>query len=256
MDLFGGYAQAAAQMFDSALDFHSAEEANDMMANQAQHQRSHQIDTMREQFEFSKNMRASAYQTAMADMKAAGLNPMLASKLGGADVPSAGSGSAGSAVWQPARETTHIVGNALGAAKVIAEIKNIGADTVVREAEAKRIAEDTLLKNTTGINVAKHTEKMRQEMHKIEVEIDNLHEQRSKIKNEAERIKFEVERILPLEEQLRRIEIQGGTYGLAGKRVESEFFKSTAGEVSPYLKQLFNTGSSASGIVRDFRRPR
>jgi hypothetical protein len=59
----------------------------------AQYQAKKTSDFAGQQREYETNMSNTAYQRAVADMKAAGLNPMLAFSQGGATTPNVGSGS-------------------------------------------------------------------------------------------------------------------------------------------------------------------
>lgn len=86
----------------------------------------------REQMQFQERMSSTAYQRATADMSAAGINPMLAYKQGGASSPSG-------AASTPQNEFSQ----ALDARKQMAEVRNIDAQTALARANAQAVRADT-----------------------------------------------------------------------------------------------------------------
>lgn len=77
---------------------------------------------------FQEEMSSTAHQREVADLKAAGLNPMLSAKLGGASSPG------GSTATFPDMGAT--LNNATQATRVKAEIDKIKADTKTAESQA------------------------------------------------------------------------------------------------------------------------
>lgn len=91
------------------------------------------------QFDFQRDMSGTSYQRAVADLKKAGINPMLAYMQGGATTPSGGM------VGTPKVDLTRVVSSAREAMRLKEELANVRALTYKHKEDARLAKESANL---------------------------------------------------------------------------------------------------------------
>jgi hypothetical protein len=152
MGLFDGLIGAGISAVGSLLGQSSANNANSALMNQSNAFNAAQTQ---QQMDFQERMRKTQYQTAVEDLKAAGLNPMLAYTQGGSGTPS---GASASSVSPPKME--NILGNAANSAVQTAQaINNNTTNELIRaqihqtDTQSDNIQADTVNKLDLNPNI-------------------------------------------------------------------------------------------------------
>jgi hypothetical protein len=136
--ILGGNQQNAANAREAAMN-------RDYQSGQSQAQMDFQAGQTRQQMDFQERMRANQYQTTVADLKASGLNPMLAYAQGGAGnlTGAAGSGASGSGAQAQMGNPLGAAGNsAREAAIAIQNLANMRNQNVLLEEQAVKTNAD------------------------------------------------------------------------------------------------------------------
>lgn len=130
--------------------------------------------------EFSAQQFATRYQNTVKDMKAAGLNPMLAYSQGGGNAPTS---SAASAAGGADLGMVH-----LQSKMNTAQVANIEADTKNKEAQASNIRADTMLKVAQEGLAGASADQARANIGYLETQSKRIVEEIKNIPKEGERL--------------------------------------------------------------------
>jgi len=95
------------------------------------------------QMDFQERMRKTQYQTTVADLKAAGLNPMLAYSQGGAGTPQGATAQMGNPLGEAGN-------SAREAAMAVAQFNQLRTQNILTQEQAEATAADANLKKDTS----------------------------------------------------------------------------------------------------------
>lgn len=222
-----------------------------------------QEDQSDKQMAFQERMSSTAHQREVEDLVAAGLNPMLSAKLGGASSP-AGSQAQISDIVSPA------VSSGQQAKMLTAQLEQIKSQTALNEANAATARADMWLKNAQVDNVNAQTgqsmsqtglndvaaARMAKEILQIlaqtrltnkdvEVRGEDVHLRRAQTASEAERvsnIQADTGRALAQtnlamqDRQLREVETLLKKLDIPASVAQSKFYEGAVGEQSPMIR--------------------
>lgn len=170
------------------------------------------IEEAQKNRDFQEKMRATQYQTSVEDMKAAGINPMLAISNGGAGTPS-GSQTAPAQKAEYKDVGTPAVNTYMASAQQAASLQNLAANTdtttkqgdlAVAQAEREKATADQAtasaqqLRAQTGVvptQIAEMQQRIQESMQKIEEMKSNIGKQTQDVAESQQRVNESGQRV-------------------------------------------------------------
>lgn len=227
----GGYGQYIPLAVTTAANIYGQRDTNNANAQQA-----------RDQMDFQERMRSTQYQTAVQDMKLAGLNPALAYQQGGAGTPAGAQGAPKqnpiAAGVNAAMQQAQISNTQAQTKKTLAESNQINIESAERVRNLTADTEGKLMDPQTRSNIGWQ-------------QILNMRQQAEYSRQNQ-----------PLNLRQLAADAEASELGLPGARAQAEHDRTPWGRVMPYV----NDAQSLTGTLNDmlgnftpggiFRNPR
>lgn len=215
-----------------ALSQHSANKASKKMA--------------REQMAFQERMSSTEMQRRAQDLKAAGLNPMLAAM----NQQGASSAQGASANVEPI--TRNSASTAIAMATQRAQLENMDAQTRLLHEQTRNVKETTNMLPATADRIGAETTRMQHEIANLaqdfkrkQAEIDITEEDlRTKRLSNAQ-----LEKLQPLLEEYQRLVNQAEKLGMSQRQVDEKFAREL-GESSKFIRFIQQIWGTPRGDVR------
>lgn len=192
------------------------------------------IKLAREQMAFQERMSSSEMQRRVADLKAAGLNPMLAG------LNQQGASSAQGATTRVEPITRNTASTALAVQMQRAQLENMDAQTRLLRSQDQNVREDTVLKGATASRTVHEIQRVEHEVLKLaqevktaatQVDISEQDLRTRKLSNE------QLEKLQPLIERIHKADAKAKELGLSQAEVDAKFAKEL-GEESKYIQLI------------------
>lgn len=144
-----------------ALDFFGGQRQQDLSSSAAQ-----------AQIDFQREMSNTAYQRQVADLKAAGINPMLVSKLGGASTPAGAMPQAFNVLGSAGQRGMEAYSSAMSA-------KKTSYDTLLSEEQVALTKKQTAVAENTANKILAEIRNLGDEQLRIQATVNLLSAQRA-----------------------------------------------------------------------------
>lgn len=153
--MLGPWGSVAGAAIGGLSSFFGGRESNKETAARQAAQNAFNAEQAQKQMDFQERMSSSAYQRSMADMRAAGLNPILAYSKGGASSPG---GAAASGTHHAATDVlTPAVSSAMQAFRLDNEVKNMVEQNKNLQATNANLKSENIRIGASTANIAADT---------------------------------------------------------------------------------------------------